>query len=264
MNLKKRPRVNANPDEKPRITYYSNIIRDLDTLESTQLFTPERFKEIKDYVSEDKFGPVELKNGKHVPDWICHYDTGLMWGIMNNGRGYYIERVLEKFLTTEEIIKINEQANSIRSEIQNKKKFEAAKKVKASEWAGRVCWGDQYYESVEEFEENFIDNFDDSDLCEEDLLLTQDEQFDDNRDYEKLVRKYLPDYVWAVDEEKSVVDFDIDNILEHFTQDTYEDFDSQDLNGQEEFSAAIAKFVEANKEFKMWICNEKIAVMLKE
>lgn len=76
--------------EKPRITCYSNIIRDLDSLESTQLFSAERFKEIKDYVSEDKFGPVELKNGKYVPDWICHYDTGLMWGkwIAENGRGF--------------------------------------------------------------------------------------------------------------------------------------------------------------------------------
>jgi hypothetical protein len=219
------------------ITCFSHIIENLDNLEKIGLFSPERMKEIRDYLADDKFGEPKLEGGKRIVGWVIHFDSGLMWsdGMFNreSGKFYIHNKILEKYLSDDEIDKINNYANSVWHERNDAARFQVAKKVSENEWGGRVFWNDNYYESVDDFKDVYSDDVD------------------------------FPDYVWAVDEENLVVNFDINEVVERFTNDTsYEDFDSSDLNGLKEFEVAIEKFVEANKDFKSWNSSWKIAVIL--
>lgn len=224
--------------ERPRISCFSNILEKPENLEKTELFSPERMAEIRDFISDDKFGPVHLQNNKEIPGWICHLETGQMWGEnyfwRGAGKSFVLTRVLEHYLSDAEIELINKRANEAFSRAQDKKLFEEARKVKPEDWSGRVFWNDEYFESVDDF----IDAREDED-------------------------EELPDYIWAVDDEKPVVNLDLDSILETFTSDAYEDFDAGDLEGREELSAAIEKFNKVNEGFKSWGCSHKIAVVLK-
>jgi hypothetical protein len=223
--------------EYKKITCFSHIIENLDNLEKIGLFSPERMKEIRDYLADDKFGEPKLEGGKHIVGWVIHFDSGLMWSddMFNrkSGKFYIHTRILEKYLSDDEINKLNSYADSLWQERNEENRFNTAKKLSENEWGGRVFWNDNYYESVDEFKEMY---------------------FDDGND--------LPEYVWAVDEETPVINFDIHDILERFTEDAYEGFDSNDLNGLKEFEDAIEKFKEANTDFKSLNSSCKIAVIL--
>lgn len=71
----------------------------------------------------------------------------------------------------------------------------------------------------------------------------------------------LPDYVWTCTIEQ-VVDLDLDSILEHATQEAYEDFCTSDLDGMDELEAALNKFNELNKSYLTWHANYKKALVL--
>jgi len=71
-----------------------------------------------------------------------------------------------------------------------------------------------------------------------------------------------PDYAWTC-HARAFCQLDFDSILESATQDAYEDWDSDSVNGVEDFKAAIAVFNEANKEHVSYAPNYKKALVLK-
>jgi hypothetical protein len=243
-------------NSKPTISCWSNLIEKWENLHSLGLFDETRANEIAAYIADDKFGPVILANGKKVPGWIAHLDSGQMYteDFLRGSRHYVNQRVLEGYLTTEEIERINKYANNLWREREDQRKFENAKKVSAADWTGPVLNGDTYYESVDDFKGQFYSY----DLTDED-----EAAIEDGEDAEEIHKKYWPDYLWGVDIVEPVLKLDIHSILEDATQDAYEDFSCADLDGVKEFEEAIDKFVKLNERFVNWRASEKVAVLLK-
>jgi len=112
--------------------------------------------------------------------------------------------------------------------------FERAEKVSEETWDGPVCCDgeDKYFENVGEA-----------------------------RDYYEDIDEPLPDFFWTA-EKVSFVKFNLYDLADRFESEAYEDFEMDDLSGVEEFEAAIAKFIEANKDVVSYRANLKKAVIL--
>ena len=70
-----------------------------------------------------------------------------------------------------------------------------------------------------------------------------------------------PEYVWTC-HERPVCVLDYDTIIEHATNDAYEDFDPGSLDGKKELTEALEKFNALNKENVVWEPNYKLALVL--
>lgn len=97
-------------------------------------------------------------------------------------------------------------------ESKERERFEKAEKLTV--WDGWVFHGDEFYESVEAM-------------------------------LELLDEMPHPEYVWAA-KEIHFVQADLDDILDRMTDDAYEDFDPETLDGLDELNAALEKFNEVN------------------
>ncbi len=237
---------------KPTLTLYSNLLEDLSKLKGF-LFSDSRWDEIISYVADDKFAPVILQNGKLIPEWFCHLDTGLMWGDWFKTQKHFVRaRVLELFLTLGEIDLLNKYANDLWQEKRDREHFEKAEKIHRDNWDKPVRYGDQYYNSADEFIEDWVENL----YTPEDSSLSWD-------DFEEEAHKHLPKYVWGVDKIEPILKLDADSIIEDATEEAHEDFDPGSLNGLKEFKEAVNKFVELNENEVGWYSSEKVAILLK-
>lgn len=70
-----------------------------------------------------------------------------------------------------------------------------------------------------------------------------------------------PEYVWTCDDQ-CFCQLDYCSIIEHATQEAYEDWDSRTIAGQAELKAAIATFNAANAHHATWHPNYKRALIL--
>lgn len=125
-------------------------------------------------------------------------------------------------------------AEDVASEV---KRFEAAKKVTA--WDGWVYseghgYKDGYFESLDDFKE-----------------WADDERSDETP---------LPTYVWTCKSE-AFAQADIDSILCQITDNGYEDFDPETLDGIPELKAALEAFNEANKDVLSYTPDYSTAVL---
>ena len=109
-------------------------------------------------------------------------------------------------------------------------RFEKAEKV--TEWSGPVCepQGDRYARNIDELLE----------LLEEDAT---------------------PEYVWTCSA-RPVCQLDYDKIIEHATEDAYEEFESDSLDGDVELMAALDAFNAANREHVCWETDYTKALVL--
>ena len=118
-------------------------------------------------------------------------------------------------------------------------RFEAAKKVTATEWAGWVyldgTGNDGYSASVEDFWE--VWGYDHA-------------ESDEN-----------PKYVWAC---KAIhfASADISDIIDRIVDNAYEDFDPDDLNGLDELKKAIEKFNNDNRDIVSYQPDYSTVVLL--
>ncbi len=112
-------------------------------------------------------------------------------------------------------------------------RFEKAEKIPEADYAGAVYFDDdKFFRDTEELREHCAD-------CD----------------------RELPKYVWAC-HERPVCTLDYERITEDATQDAYEDFTSDDLDGKAELVAALDAFNERNKGVVVWEPDLKRAVIL--
>lgn len=226
-----------------QLTCFTNILENFDHLKDSGILTNERIEEIKEYISDKNFVPVELKDGREIKNWTCHKPSGTIWTNTikrEDGWGHFVyESILSHLLTEEEIDRINKDASSYYLKEQEKRRFEKAEKIPAAEWDGPVYWN-EYYTTVDECIES-----------QKDLWDENDGEFE------------LPKYVWACDKVEPICHLDYYYIVESATEDnSFEDWDIDELKGKEELMAALDKFNELNKNQVSWYSNEKIAVIL--
>jgi len=234
---------------KPKISCFSDILDNLHLLKDTGLLTNERIDQLVSYLKPESFAPARLENGRVIPEWFCHLDSGHIFNGWTFANSKYIvnNTVLGYYLTEAEIIAINERANQLWCAKRDAQKFEKAQKVKASEWTGPVYldgagYKDGYFDSVEDYLDWAANEKDDWDEDEGEFVAAK--------------------FVWAVDDIKPVLNFDVDDILERFTEEAHEGFENSQLAGLEEFKKAVDEFVEKNKSEVNWYSTEKIAVIL--
>lgn len=113
------------------------------------------------------------------------------------------------------------------------------KAEKKTEWDGWVylegTGKEGYSESIADFWENWESDHDEGDA--------------------------KPTYVWACAEIHFAV-AEIHHITDYITDQAYDDFDSNDLNGIPDLEAALAKFNEANKDLVSYLPDYSVAVLL--
>lgn len=68
-------------------------------------------------------------------------------------------------------------------------------------------------------------------------------------------------YVWAC-HSRPVCSLDVDSVIEHATQDAYEDFTPDDLSGKAELKAALEAFNEKNRDVLVYEPDFKRAVLI--
>lgn len=112
-----------------------------------------------------------------------------------------------------------------------------AKAEKVTEWDGPVlCEGfgydDGYFESVEDLYD-----------------VIEDDEFE------------RPEYCWTCTE-TCFLQLDYGDIIEHASQEAYEDWDASSVNGKDELKAAIEKFNSVNTQHVVWNPNYKKTFIL--
>jgi hypothetical protein len=110
-------------------------------------------------------------------------------------------------------------------------RFEAATKIKASEYSGEhVMCGDEFYESVEEAIDQFLEGQE-------------------------------PEYVWACRDHGLPI-VDVEDVISNLLDNMWDDADTSDLYGLNELEAALKAFNEANKSIRIWEPDYSTAVLV--
>lgn len=111
-------------------------------------------------------------------------------------------------------------------------RFEAATKIKASEFTGdQAFWDDKYYDSVEDA----LDGY--------------------------LKPDHRPEYIWAA-KNQGLPKASLDDLIERVIEGAWEDADSDDLNGVEELQAAVDKFNEENAGVPVYMPDFTLAILI--
>ncbi|MBS1903489.1 MAG: hypothetical protein JSS75_07295 [Bacteroidetes bacterium] len=115
------------------------------------------------------------------------------------------------------------------------KHFDSAKKISTEQYTGGIIYCDDFYASV-------------------------DDLFDqlENDDVEK---SEWPEWVYGCTE-RPVLRLNVDDIIDNGTQEAYEDFDTSDLRGVDDFRNAVKAFVDANASVIMWEPDYRTVVLL--
>ena len=211
------------PKKGNKITVFTDILRNFNILKDSGLLTNERFQELTDYVSDDKFTEVRLDNGAVIDSWRRHEPSGEVfcnWETHKNSH-YILSLCLEHILTDEEIALVNKCGDDVYRETKNRQMLEKAIKIDYQNYDGYFYAegiGREYFNDLEDLEEECADY-----------------------DIE------LPEYAFACESNK-IVKLSFDDLYDRISDRAYEDFDGYDLTGVEELEAAIEKFNEANKD----------------
>lgn len=232
-----------------KLTCFGNITDDFDVLKGADILTDARIDEIKSWVAPEAFTDVKLESGKTLDGWRLHTLTSKMYNEINFkdkwGQNYINRQIFEDLLTAEEVEKINKHADGIWREKQETARYEKAEKVAAADYDGWFYsedypYNNGYFENIEEYWDYICD--------EQDKL--PDGEISSGKGY-----------VWAA-KSRPVCHICLDSILENATEDSYEDFELNDLDGLEDLKKAIDIFNELNKDKLVYEQNTKLAVLL--
>lgn len=218
------------------------LYHDLPTIRASGLLSPARMAEIDAKLAAAVTDVLNTKgqivsNVKAVefPDGKNYF-----YPIRDDWSQRYMEReFVKEILTAEELEMLNRHASSVLSDRRDQKRFEEATKIPASEWAGAVFHGDEFYHTVGDFYDMF-DYYDHEDL------------------------ESYPKYLWAAQTPKRVIPrLNVGDVVEHYLTDRgWEDMDTDDLNGVAELQAALDAFVEANKTIVSYDIDNTKAILL--
>jgi hypothetical protein len=110
-------------------------------------------------------------------------------------------------------------------------RFEKAKKITEAEYTGdHVYCGDQYYESVADAIDQYLEGQE-------------------------------PEYVWACSTH-GIPAIDLEDCTTNIIDNMWEDADYSDLNGVEELEAALAAFNKANESIQLWEPDYSTAILV--
>lgn len=113
------------------------------------------------------------------------------------------------------------------------KRFEAATKIKESDYTGdHVMDGDNFYESVEDAIDQYLEGQE-------------------------------PEYVWAC-KTHGVPTADVETVTCNILDNMWEDAEESDLNGIEELSAALDAFNKANESIQLWEPDYSTAILVEK
>jgi len=172
------------------------------------MFSPERQEEINRVINH--WVPVELKDGRILSKMVINPETGVLAHCKEDktfesySEDYNQKNVLEKFLTPEELALCDNRAVEIHRENQEKRTYEAAKKIPESQWNMPVFDDGNYYNSIDELYDHYA--------CE----------YSGNPKDEEFWKKMLPDYVFGCEEIQSLkyddLKWAVDSIFENNLQ----------------------------------------------
>jgi len=124
------------------------------------LFSEERWDEILGVI--DNWINPELIDGKKYKNIILNPETGLtftamdgMQSVPNHTWEYMKKRVLEKYLSEEEVQMCNSKAMSAYCEARDKRIYESATKVNEADYSGPVIDGDTFHYDIDELRDNW-------------------------------------------------------------------------------------------------------------
>ena len=119
-----------------------------------------------------------------------------------------------------------------RAEKQEAERFEKAKKITEAEYTGdHVYCGDQYYESVDDAIDQYLEGQE-------------------------------PEYVWAC-HTHGIPTIDLEDCTTNIIDNMWDDANYDDLNGVEELEAALAAFNKANESIQLWEPDYSTAIWTK-
>ena len=227
------------------LSFYTKIFEDFEVLNDTGVLSNERLKEIKDFISKDKFIAPRLEGGKTIKDWVIHEPTGSMFTerALADSEHYVYCRCLKDLLTEEEIASLNKYASSAYSAKKEAERLTAATKIVAiisedgvqCEYDGAVydpC-NDSYYNSIDDFLEQEGDDIDFNDEV----------------------------YLWACNSKRRVF-IDADNVIANSVEEV-EELYSFETRGTNALIKAIDDFNKANEDAIYWEADYLTSIVLK-
>jgi hypothetical protein len=171
------------------------------------MFSPERQEEINRVINH--WVPVELKDGRILSKMVINPETGVLAHCKedktfeSHSVDYNQKFVLEKFLTPEELALCDNKAVEMSRKAQEKRRYDAARKITENEWNAPVFDDGNYYNSIDELFEHYQFEWD----------------YNDDNWVDEGWREYLPNYVYGSIECQSIrykdLDIALDNIMEN-------------------------------------------------
>lgn len=156
------------------------------------LFTEERWAEILKVVN-NWINPV-LDTGRTFKSLIMNPETDLCFNVGNKDKvadhmmEFIQKKVLEKYLTDDEIEMCNSKAMHAYCEARDKRIYDSARKAKEADYSDPVFHNNNYYDSIDDLRDMW--------------------------DYDNP----LPDYVFGSDERFSINGCDLENALSHIIE----------------------------------------------
>jgi len=202
------------------------------------MFSPERQEEINRVINH--WVPVELKDGRTLSKMAINPETGVLAHCKEDktfesySEDYNKKHVLEKFLTPEELALCDNRAVEMFKEAQEKRKYEAARKIPEKEWNLPVFDDGNYYNSIDDLYEHWESNHE-----------WDDEENDDEW------KESLPDYVYGSIECQSIrykdLDIALNNIMENNLSGIDDEYDYYVIDKIPEYlQEAWKRFVDEN------------------
>lgn len=215
------------------------------------MFSPERQAEIERVANN--WETIELKDGRKVKNMLINPETGVLalcdddGKIANHATDYYAKKVVEKYLTPEELALCDDRAVEIHRANREKIRFDNAKKIPVNEYDMPVFEDDHFY------------------MCIDDLYDHYACYHSDDPEDEDYWEDALPEYVYGSIKVKTM-DYDdihrmVDNNFEQNVSDL-EDSDGMYAEVPEYLQEAWNRFVdEYGKEF--YEADDKTVILLK-
>jgi hypothetical protein len=147
-------------------------------------------------------------------------------------------QIMTALLTEDERKLLNDNAFTAQRATNEARAFDRAQKVAEEEWDGWVCYGDDYFPSVEDLHDRLA--------CD------------------GVAREDYPTYCWATRKQRVIQGLDAESVVEHCLDAWgWEDMDLFDLNGIPQLRAALEAFEKANADVVSYHEDRSIAVLLK-
>jgi hypothetical protein len=218
------------------------------------MFSPERQEEINRVINH--WVPVELKDGRILSKMVINPETGVLAHCKEDktfesySEDYNQKHVLEKFLTPEELALCNDKAVEMFREAQEKRRYDAARKIPKSEWNSPIFDDGNYYNSIDDLYEYWESNHE-----------WDDEENDDEW------KESLPDYVYGSIECQSIrykdLEIALENIMENNLSSLDDEYDYYAIDKiPDDLQDAWERFVDENSR-PFYEIDHKTVILLK-